>query len=74
MKTVLKYSLPVLALALFMNQSAKADPWSWGSGWGDGWSPNPNPNAAPEVDPSLALSGLALLGGTLTVLRSRRRK
>jgi LPXTG-motif cell wall-anchored protein len=29
---------------------------------------------APEVDPSLALSGLTLLGGSLTVLRMRRRK
>jgi hypothetical protein len=32
----------------------------------------PNNNVAPEVDPSLALSGFMLLGGTLTVLRSRR--
>jgi hypothetical protein len=29
-------------------------------------------NTAPEVDPSLAMSGFMLLGGTLTVLRSRR--
>jgi hypothetical protein len=29
---------------------------------------------APEVDPSLALSALTLLGGSLTVLRMRRRK
>jgi hypothetical protein len=33
---------------------------------------NPTNNVAPEVDPSLALSGFMLLGGTLTVLRSRR--
>jgi hypothetical protein len=32
----------------------------------------PTNNVAPEVDPSLALSGFMLLGGTLTVLRSRR--
>jgi hypothetical protein len=75
MKTVLKYSLLVLALGLFVNQSAKADPNGWGSGWGDGWNPQPDPpKSAPEVDPSLAISGLTLLGGTLTVLRSLRRK
>jgi len=33
---------------------------------------NNNKNTAPEVDPSLAMSGFLLLGGTLTVLRSRR--
>jgi hypothetical protein len=33
---------------------------------------NPKPNVAPEVDPGLAMSGFMLLGGTLTVLRSRR--
>jgi hypothetical protein len=33
----------------------------------------PTNNVAPEVDPSLALSGFILLGGTLTVVRSRRR-
>jgi hypothetical protein len=35
---------------------------------------NPTNNVAPEVDPSLAMSGFLLLGGTLTVLRSRRPK
>ena len=34
----------------------------------------PTNNVAPEVDPSLALSGFMLLGGTLTVLRGRRSK
>jgi hypothetical protein len=29
-------------------------------------------NVAPEIDPSLAMSGLLLIGGTLMVLRSRR--
>ena len=29
-------------------------------------------NLAPEVDPSLAMGALTLLGGTLTVMRSRR--
>jgi hypothetical protein len=34
----------------------------------------PTNNVAPEVDPSLAMSGFMLLGGTLTVLRGRRSK
>jgi len=33
-----------------------------------------NPNVAPEIDPGLAMSGFMLLGGTLTVLRSRRKE
>ena len=33
---------------------------------------NPGTNVAPEIDPNLAMSGCILLGGTLTVLRSRR--
>jgi LPXTG-motif cell wall-anchored protein len=32
-----------------------------------------NPGA-PEVDPSLAIAGISFLGGSLVVLRSRRRK
>jgi len=39
---------------------------------GNNPSGNPTNNVAPEVDPSLALSGFMLLGGTLTVLRGRR--
>jgi len=34
----------------------------------------PTHNVAPEVDPSLAMSGFMLLGGTLAVLRGRRSK
>jgi hypothetical protein len=33
----------------------------------------PKPAAAPEVDPSLAVAGIALLGGALTALRARRK-
>jgi len=36
--------------------------------------PGNNDNPAPEVDPSLAMSGFTLLGGTLTVMLSRRTK
>ena len=66
MKTALKSSLLALALAVTMSPMAQAkhhDP-----------QPNDPPNTAPEVDPSMAFAGLALLGGTLTVLRSRRSK
>lgn len=66
MKTALKSSLLALALAVAVSPMAQAkhhDP-----------KPNDPPNTAPEVDPSMAFAGLALLGGTLTVLRSRRSK
>ena len=75
MKNVLKYSLLVLALVLTVSPRAHADD---DGGWW--WSDPPKhhdpdgPTTAPEVDPSLAFGGLTLLGGTLTVLRSRRRK
>jgi hypothetical protein len=52
--------------------------WLFGSSSADNNSSNnpgnknPSKNVAPEVDPSLAMSGFLLLGGTLTVLRSRR--
>ncbi len=63
MKNVFKYSLPVLALALFVSSRAQAKLPGF----------PPTHNTAPEVDPALAISGLTLLGGTITVLRSRRR-
>jgi LPXTG-motif cell wall-anchored protein len=70
MKTALKSSLPALALAVAVSPMAQAhdrhdhDPKP----------PCDPPNTAPEVDPSMAFAGLTLLGGTLTVLRSRRSK
>jgi len=49
--------------------------WLFGhSNHNDNPSGNPTNNVAPEVDPGLAMSGFMLLGGTLTVLRSRRSK
>jgi len=63
-KKTLKYSFVIFALALGLNSAAHATP-----------SPTAvSPKAAPEFDPILAASGLALLGGTLAVLRTRRRK
>jgi LPXTG-motif cell wall-anchored protein len=61
------------ALALSVSSQAHA--------FGDkheGHGPNYNqpdcPNTAPEVDPSMAIGGLTMLGGTLAVLRARRSK
>jgi hypothetical protein len=71
MKIALKYSLSVLALALAVPAAHAGDR--------DGHHNPPPPNkcnppaTAPEVDPSMAFAGLTLLGGTLTVLRSRPR-
>jgi hypothetical protein len=33
-----------------------------------------NHGSAPEIDPSLAVSAIALLGGSLAILRLRRKK
>jgi hypothetical protein len=79
MKKYLKLSLLALALVLSISPSAHA----YGGGLFP-WLPLPKPppppprphgpTTAPEVDPSLAISGFALLAGTLTVVRSRRSK
>ncbi|MGA3081353.1 MAG: hypothetical protein ABSD44_08225 [Terracidiphilus sp.] len=58
-KNLLKYSLVVLGLALGTIGTAHGLAFGHGS---------------PEVDPSLAISALTLLGGTLAVLRVRRGK
>lgn len=34
----------------------------------------PKTNVAPEIDPDAAMGALMLVGGTLTVLRNRRRR
>jgi hypothetical protein len=78
MKNSRKLVMLAFALVLFMSPRAHA----FG---GRGWNPPPPPpppppphgpgcNTAPEVDPGLALGGFTLLGGSLTVMRSRRRK
>jgi LPXTG-motif cell wall-anchored protein len=57
-KNLLKYVLIVLGLALGDCTTAHALAF----------------RLTPEVDPSLAVSGLTLLAGTLAVLRVRRKK
>jgi LPXTG-motif cell wall-anchored protein len=69
MNTKWKSSTLVLALALVLSTPAFAHhhpdtPAPPGGGSG----------TAPEVDPSLAIAGISFLGGSLVVLRSRRRK
>lgn len=66
MKKFFKPSLLVLGLALGAVSAAHADP--------SYWHKTPPPATAPEVDPGMAVSGITLLAGTLTVLRARRRK
>lgn len=65
MKKLLKYSL-LAALVLGLNMAAYANP--------DKKPDPPDPHTAPEVDAALAFGGLALLGGTIAVLRARRSK
>jgi hypothetical protein len=76
MKNLLKYSLLGLALTLSISTNAHAGGWHWGPPKPPPPPPPPPPkcNTAPEVDPSLAISGFALLAGTLTVVRSGRTK
>jgi hypothetical protein len=79
MKKILKYSLFGLALAVGASTAAHADPWRHHDPprpepWHQHDPARPELRAAPEVDSSLAVSGLSLLGGTLAVLRARRRK
>lgn len=62
MKPILKYSLLVLALSLTAVPSVRAH------------DHDPHRRTAPEVDPALAISGLALLFGSLSVAHARRSK
>ena len=68
MKKFLRHSALVMGLTLAASTAALADPPWWHS------HPTPDPHPAPEVDAGLAVSAIALLGGTLTVLRARARK
>ncbi|RXS93033.1 hypothetical protein [Silvibacterium dinghuense] len=67
MKRFLKPSLLALGLMLGASTAAHADPPWW-------QNPQPPTPTAPEIDPGLAVSGITLLAGTLTVFRARRRK
>jgi hypothetical protein len=65
MNNALKLSMLAFALVLLLSPTAHAQ---------ERGKPLAPSNVAPEVDPSLALCGLTFLGGTLTVMRFRRRK
>ena len=75
MKKVLKYLFLGLALVVGASAAANASPVTPAHSASPltPWHHDPL-QQAPEVDPALAISGLSLLGGTLTVLRARRRK
>jgi hypothetical protein len=72
MINLLKYSTLALAAALSLSTFAHA----WDGDHDKHHDPDQprDPKSAPEVDPSLALGGFTLLAGTLTVVRSRRRR
>ena len=76
LKNFLKYSLLVLALAMGTTARAHAFDKPGDPDHDKHWDPDPPPgnNVAPEVDPGMAISGLSLLGGTLVILRARRRR
>jgi hypothetical protein len=62
---------PTLLTMVLMAQSCN---YVVGNHKGTGTQPSKpgHPVQAPEVDPSLAMGGLTLLAGMLTVIRSRR--
>ena len=66
----LRTTLSVFVLALGFSGLAYADPGN-GNGIGEGHGTG-NPHQAPEIDPGIAMSSLALIGGTLAVQRTRR--
>ena len=72
MTKLLKYSLFALALTLGTTTLAHAREDHRGHGDPSGKKGNCD-NTAPEVDPSMAIGALTMLGGTLAVVRSRRR-
>lgn len=61
-KNLLRYALLMLGFAILLCASAPA---ALGG---------PRPPKQPEIDPSLAISGITLLVGSLAVLRGRRKK
>lgn len=69
MKNFQKKSVLVLGLILVMGTVVHASP----APPSPPSAPTPaTPKRAPEIDPSLAISGVALLAGSLAVLRARR--
>jgi hypothetical protein len=66
---MMKYSLLALTLGLVVSTVASADPWDKKPKKNH----DPDTPSAPEVDPGMAMSGLALLAGALTVVRARRK-
>jgi hypothetical protein len=73
MKKILKYSILVVSLSLTAIPSAHADRDKDKDKDKDKLNLG-HQRTAPEIDPSLALSGLALLAGSLSVVHARRSK
>jgi hypothetical protein len=63
---------PTLLTMVLMAQSCNYVVGNHKGGTGTQPSKPGHPVQAPEVDPSLAMGGLTLLAGMLTVIRSRR--
>ena len=71
MSNILKFALLTLVLAVGGNTAAHANPAATPCA---STNPSCKPKTAPEVDPSLAVVGVSLLAGILTVLRARKPK
>lgn len=70
MRRLFEYAILTFILAFWATTAAVAKP----KHYPDPPPPPPHGKPAPEVSPSMAVAGLSLLAGSLTVLRARSRK
>jgi len=81
MKTISRTALAALAVTLLTSSTMKASPrtpYDGPCGYGTGHSctgrSGDTPSQTPEIDPSLAVGALVVIGGAVVAIRGRRRK
>jgi len=79
MKTISRTALAALAVTLLASATAKAsrDSYDGPCGYGTGHSctaHSGSPSQTPEIDPSMAVGALVVIGGAIVAIRGRRRK
>jgi hypothetical protein len=87
MKFINRTALAVLAITLLASPAAKASRSSYdgpcgygtghsctGRGSGSGSGSGSTPSQTPEIDPSMAVGALVVIGGVIVAIRGRRRK
>jgi hypothetical protein len=86
MKLITRSALAVLAVTLLTSATSKASrnsydgPCGYGTGHsctgrsGSGSGSGSTPSQTPEIDPSMAVGALVVIGGVIVAIRGRRRK